>query len=257
MEQRADELLERAVGDARSAASGPRSAASPAASASPWRSPARCSASRRSCCSTSRPPRSASRRPPQVLGLVKRSRERGLGVVMISHNLEDVFEVADRIVVLRLGRRVATFDSARRRASRSSARSPAPRPDTDRTKGQAMSADQIADRATGRREPAASSALTSTRLAAASSAPCRCPRRSSIWVVFQLAERSLPLRDQPHEPDASDRGLGTSRSASCWSCCSARSTSPPVRSQDLPRPWPSSRISTGTAPGWCRCSSAS
>jgi len=28
---------------------------------------------------------------------------------MISHNLEDVFKVADRIVVLRLGRRVATF----------------------------------------------------------------------------------------------------------------------------------------------------
>jgi D-xylose transport system ATP-binding protein len=46
----------------------------------------------------------------QVLSLVKRLRERGLGVVVISHNLEDVFEVADRIVVLRLGRREATFD---------------------------------------------------------------------------------------------------------------------------------------------------
>jgi D-xylose transport system ATP-binding protein len=46
----------------------------------------------------------------QVLALVKRLRERGLGVVMISHNLEDVFKVADRIVVLRLGRRVATFE---------------------------------------------------------------------------------------------------------------------------------------------------
>jgi D-xylose transport system ATP-binding protein len=45
-----------------------------------------------------------------VLALVKRLRERGLGVVVISHNLEDVFEVADRIVVLRLGRREATFD---------------------------------------------------------------------------------------------------------------------------------------------------
>jgi D-xylose transport system ATP-binding protein len=38
-----------------------------------------------------------------------RLRERGLGVVVISHNLADVFEVADRIVVLRLGRRVASF----------------------------------------------------------------------------------------------------------------------------------------------------
>ena len=45
----------------------------------------------------------------QVLDLVKRLREQGLGVVVISHNLHDVFEVADRIVVLRLGRRVATF----------------------------------------------------------------------------------------------------------------------------------------------------
>ncbi len=40
----------------------------------------------------------------QVLALVKRLRERGLGVILISHNLADVFEVADRIVVLRLGR---------------------------------------------------------------------------------------------------------------------------------------------------------
>ncbi len=45
----------------------------------------------------------------QVLDLVRRLRERGLGVVMISHNLDDVFKVADRIVVLRLGRREATF----------------------------------------------------------------------------------------------------------------------------------------------------
>ncbi|HLI07450.1 MAG TPA: ATP-binding cassette domain-containing protein [Ktedonobacteraceae bacterium] len=46
----------------------------------------------------------------QVLNLILRLREQGLGVVVISHNLADVFEVADRVVVLRLGRRVATFD---------------------------------------------------------------------------------------------------------------------------------------------------
>jgi D-xylose transport system ATP-binding protein len=46
----------------------------------------------------------------QVLGLVKRLKDEGIGIVMISHNLEDVFQVADRIVVLRLGERVATFD---------------------------------------------------------------------------------------------------------------------------------------------------
>jgi D-xylose transport system ATP-binding protein len=47
----------------------------------------------------------------QVLELIKRLRERGLGVVVISHNLADVFEVADRIFVLRLGRRAGSFDA--------------------------------------------------------------------------------------------------------------------------------------------------
>jgi D-xylose transport system ATP-binding protein len=47
----------------------------------------------------------------QVLDLVHRLRDRGLGVVVISHNLANVFEVADRIVVLRMGKRVATFDA--------------------------------------------------------------------------------------------------------------------------------------------------
>jgi D-xylose transport system ATP-binding protein len=47
----------------------------------------------------------------QVLALVRRLAERGLGVVVISHNLANVFEVADRIVVLRLGQRVATFET--------------------------------------------------------------------------------------------------------------------------------------------------
>ena len=46
----------------------------------------------------------------QVLELVRRLREQGLGVVVISHNLENVYSVADRIVVLRLGRVAASFD---------------------------------------------------------------------------------------------------------------------------------------------------
>ena len=46
----------------------------------------------------------------QVLNLIRRLREQGLAVVVISHNLADVFEVVDRVVVMRLGRRVATFD---------------------------------------------------------------------------------------------------------------------------------------------------
>jgi D-xylose transport system ATP-binding protein len=47
----------------------------------------------------------------QVLGLIGRLRERGMGVVVISHNLANVFEIADRIVVLRLGRTVGDFQA--------------------------------------------------------------------------------------------------------------------------------------------------
>ena len=46
----------------------------------------------------------------QVLDLVKRLAEQGLAVVLVSHNLVDVFEVADRITVLRLGRNVAVYE---------------------------------------------------------------------------------------------------------------------------------------------------
>jgi len=48
----------------------------------------------------------------EVLDLVRRLRDAGHGVVIISHNLADVFEVADRITVLRLGRYVGTFEAA-------------------------------------------------------------------------------------------------------------------------------------------------
>jgi D-xylose transport system ATP-binding protein len=47
----------------------------------------------------------------QVKNLIKRLREQGLAVVVISHNLADVFDISDRIIVLRLGKRVATFDT--------------------------------------------------------------------------------------------------------------------------------------------------
>jgi len=46
----------------------------------------------------------------QVLELVRRLGQQGLGVILISHNLHDVFETADRITVLRLGRDVGVFD---------------------------------------------------------------------------------------------------------------------------------------------------
>jgi len=44
-----------------------------------------------------------------VLDLVRRLAEQGLAVVIISHNLHDIFEVSDRITVLRLGRNAALF----------------------------------------------------------------------------------------------------------------------------------------------------
>jgi D-xylose transport system ATP-binding protein len=46
----------------------------------------------------------------QVLDLIGHLRDRGLAVIVISHNLENVYSVADRIVVLRLGRVAASFD---------------------------------------------------------------------------------------------------------------------------------------------------
>jgi D-xylose transport system ATP-binding protein len=46
----------------------------------------------------------------QVLALVRRLGEQGLAVVIISHNLHDIFETANRITVLRLGRDVGVYE---------------------------------------------------------------------------------------------------------------------------------------------------
>jgi D-xylose transport system ATP-binding protein len=48
----------------------------------------------------------------QVLDLIERLRDRGLGIVLISHNLADVKAVADRVTVLRLGRNAGDFHMA-------------------------------------------------------------------------------------------------------------------------------------------------
>lgn len=45
----------------------------------------------------------------EVLNLIERLRDTGLGVILVSHNMADVQAVADRIVVLRLGRNAAEF----------------------------------------------------------------------------------------------------------------------------------------------------
>jgi D-xylose transport system ATP-binding protein len=49
------------------------------------------------------------RQTAQVLALIKRLRDEGHGVIVISHNLADVFEVADRVFVLRLGKASGNF----------------------------------------------------------------------------------------------------------------------------------------------------
>ena len=49
----------------------------------------------------------------QVLELVRRLAEQGLAVVLISHNLHDIFETATRITVLRLGRNVGIYERAK------------------------------------------------------------------------------------------------------------------------------------------------
>jgi simple sugar transport system ATP-binding protein len=48
----------------------------------------------------------------RVLGLIRQVRDQGIAVVLISHNMRQVLKVADRIEVLRLGRRVAEIAAA-------------------------------------------------------------------------------------------------------------------------------------------------
>ncbi|ATE56995.1 ATP-binding cassette domain-containing protein [Actinosynnema pretiosum] len=48
----------------------------------------------------------------KVLDVVRRVRDQGIAVVLISHNMPEVLAVADRVEVLRLGRRVARFRTA-------------------------------------------------------------------------------------------------------------------------------------------------
>jgi simple sugar transport system ATP-binding protein len=48
----------------------------------------------------------------RVQDLIRRVRDSGTSVVLISHDMPQVLEIADRVEVLRLGRRVATFRAA-------------------------------------------------------------------------------------------------------------------------------------------------
>lgn len=46
----------------------------------------------------------------EVLNLIDRLRDRGLGIILITHNMADVMAIADRVVVLRLGQNNGNFD---------------------------------------------------------------------------------------------------------------------------------------------------
>jgi len=47
------------------------------------------------------------RQVAEVLGLIRRLKAQGVSVVLISHRMPDVFAVADRVIVMRRGRKVA------------------------------------------------------------------------------------------------------------------------------------------------------
>ena len=107
MEQMAARDPGRPRPSAPSSRSASRSPASPAASARPWPSPRPCCGTASWSSSTSRPPRSASRRPPRCSNWSAGSPTTASAVVLISHNMNDVFAVSDRIAALYLGQMVA------------------------------------------------------------------------------------------------------------------------------------------------------
>ena len=88
----------------------------------------------------------------EVLNLIERLRERGLGVIMISHNMDDVRAVADRVVVLRLGRNNGVFD-ARRHPTRGAGRRHHRRHRQRRSRARASRAGTSSDRPRRRTRP--------------------------------------------------------------------------------------------------------
>ncbi len=114
----------------------------------------------------------------QVLALVSRLRERGLGVILISHNLSDVFEVADRIVVLRLGRNGGEYPATKDQrqavvAAITASATPQPRPPLIPRRSR-HDRPHHRRRARRRRSDGGAVRRVLRRLAAANSARCAC-----------------------------------------------------------------------------------
>ena len=155
----------------------------------------------------------------EVLNLIERLRDRGLGVIMISHNMEDVRAVADRIVVLRLGRNNGIFTPGR--LERTSSSAPSPAPPTTRSRAAPRAA-----RPNARGGPAMSRQPTRRRCSTAATRASRHDEgvggavrgfldrvRSGdlgslpvivglviIWTVFYQPQPDLPVAEQPGEP---------------------------------------------------------
>jgi ABC-type sugar transport system ATPase subunit len=87
----------------------PRSPTSPARSGRSWPSPGRCWATRASWCWDEPTAALGVEQRATVLHMIRQLRARGISTVMVSHDLEDVVAVADRVVVLRLGRVSGVF----------------------------------------------------------------------------------------------------------------------------------------------------
>ena len=175
----------------------------------------------------------------EVLNLVERLRERGLGVILISHNMADVMAVADRVAVLRLGRNNGVFDVSQTTSQEIIAaitgatdNAVSQRARTSYVGGVAREHHAI-DHRSSRARPAGTEELPAAaagrpagrapdRLARASAAPCRAftsRLRSGdlgslpvvvglviIWAVFQMPQQRLPVRPQPRQPHAAERG---------------------------------------------------
>ena len=143
----------------------------------------------------------------QVLALIKRLRERNLGVVVVSHNLANVFQVCDRIYVLGLAARPETSTLARRARRKWSARSPAPSSARTAATGRRRHEDRGPGfRRAGRvalgegeptRDPAALRAGRS-RLVAGDL------RDRPDLAGLRAPERPLPLRHEPDQPVPAD-----------------------------------------------------
>ncbi len=202
---------------------------------------------RRSSCWTSRPRRSACRQTAEVLDLIERLRERGLGVIVISHNLDDVFAVADRIVVLRLGRRVGDLRHA---PGPTASRSSRPSPATADLRPAAIPSDEALRAPTpidrdGRprssrerpldRRPAGGRSVRRVRRVRSRTCARRCRQGELgnlpvilglvvIWIYFQLRNDRFLSAGNLTNLVLQMRPSGRSRSAWCWCCCSARST---------------------------------